>query len=161
MTIAAGDKIPSAELKTMTADGPSAVSTDDLFAGKKVVLFGLPGAFTGTCHNKHVPGFVSLEEEIKAKGVDTIALVSVNDMFVMGGWKEVAAADSDIQFLSDWDAAFTKAIGMDIDLSVATLGVRSKRYAMIVNDGVVELMNIEDSPGETTVSSAASVLAAL
>ena len=158
MAISVGDKLPAAEFKTMSDDGPSAVSTDELFNGKTVVLFAVPGAFTPTCHLNHLPGFVELGDAIKEKGVDTIAVVSVNDAFTMGAWKTAAAPAADIVFLSDWDAAFTKAIGMDIDLSVATLGVRSKRYAMIVKDGTVDALEVEESPGEATVSSAASIL---
>lgn len=161
MTIAVNDTLPAAEFKVMSQEGPAAFSSADLFDGKKVVLFAVPGAFTPTCHNNHLPGFVDLEEDIKAKGIDTIAVLSVNDAFTMGEWKKSAALNSDIVFLSDWDAAFTKAIGMEIDLSVATLGVRSKRYAMIVDSGVVTALNVEESPGEAVVSSAAKVLEAL
>lgn len=161
MTIAVNDTLPAAEFKTMTDDGPAMMTSAELFDGKKVVLFAVPGAFTPTCHNNHLPGFVEMEEAITDKGVDTIAVVSVNDAFAMGAWKTSAAASSNIVFLSDWDASFTKAIGMDIDLSVATLGVRSKRYAMVVDNGVVQVLNVEESPGEAVASSAVKVLEAL
>lgn len=158
MTIEVGEKLPNATFKTKTSDGPADLSTEDIFAGKKVVLFAVPGAFTPTCSMNHLPGFLTYNDEIRSKGVDTIAVVAVNDIFVMGAWKEAKDTDNKILFLSDGNAEFTKAIGLDIDLSVAGLGVRSKRYSMLVEDGVVKLLNIEESPGQAEVSGAEALL---
>jgi peroxiredoxin len=161
MTISVGDRVPSATLKQMTADGPQDLSTEALFAGKKVVVFGLPGAFTPTCSAKHVPGFLEHVDEIKGKGVDTVACVSVNDAFVMGAWGKDQGVGDKIQMLADGSCGFTKAIGLDIDLSSRGLGTRSSRYAMVVDDGVVTSLEVESSPAELSVSSAESVLAKL
>ncbi|MBO0662016.1 peroxiredoxin [Jiella sp. MQZ9-1] len=158
MTIAVGEKIPNATVKTRTEDGPADLSTGDLFAGKKVVLFGLPGAFTPTCSMNHLPGFLTHHDEFSAKGVDIIAVVAVNDIFVMGAWEKATEAAGKIQFLSDGNGEFTKALGLDIDLSVAGLGTRSKRYSMLVEDGVVKTLNVEDSPGQADKSSAEALL---
>ncbi len=158
MAIAVGDKLPNATLKTKTSDGPADLSTDEIFAGKKVVLFAVPGAFTPTCSMNHLPGFITYNDELRAKGVDTIAVVAVNDIFVMGAWKDAKDGEDKILFLSDGNAEFTKAIGLDIDLSVAGLGVRSKRYSMVVDDGKVTLLNIEDSPGQAEKSGAEALL---
>jgi len=158
MTIAVGDKLPSATFKEKSADGPVEISTDQLFAGKKVVLFAVPGAFTPTCSLNHLPGYLENRDAILARGVDDIAVVSVNDLHVMGAWATSSGGMGKIHFLSDWDAAFTKALGLDIDLSAGTLGVRSKRYSMLVEDGVVKTLNIEESPGQATVSAAAAML---
>ena len=160
MTIAVGDKIPSAKLKTMTAEGPKDVSTDDIFAGKKVVMFAVPGAFTPTCSAKHLPGFVEKAAQLKAKGVDTIACLSVNDAFVMGAWGKAQSTDGKVLMLADGSAAFTKQLGLDLDLSGPGMGVRSKRYAMIVDNGVVKKLNVE-APGAFEVSSADAILGAL
>lgn len=156
--IAIGDRLPSATFKVKTDDGTTDLTTDDVFAGKKVVLFAVPGAFTPTCSMNHLPGFLENAEAIKAKGVDTIATVSVNDHHVMHAWSKSARADDKILFLADGNGVFTKAAGLDIDLSGGGLGLRSKRYAMIVEDGVVKSLDIEDSPGQATVSSAASII---
>ena len=158
MAIGVGDKIPNATLKTRTTDGPADLSTQDIFGGKKVVLFGVPGAFTPTCTMNHLPGFLTYNDEIRAKGVDTIAVVAVNDIHVMGAWEKATDAGGKITFLSDGNGEFTKAIGLDIDLSVAGLGTRSKRFSMIVEDGVVKTLNVEDSPGKAEVSGAARIL---
>jgi glutaredoxin/glutathione-dependent peroxiredoxin len=160
MTIAVGDKVPSAKLKTMTAEGPKDVSTDDIFAGKKVVMFAVPGAFTPTCSAKHLPGFVEKAALLKAKGVDTIACLSVNDAFVMGAWGKAQSTDGKVLMLADGSAAFTKQLGLDLDLSGPGMGVRSKRYAMIVDNGVVKKLNVE-APGAFEVSSADAILGAL
>jgi glutaredoxin/glutathione-dependent peroxiredoxin len=159
MTIAVGDKIPSAKLKTMTAEGPKDISTDEIFNGKKVVLFAVPGAFTPTCSAKHLPGFVEKADQIKAKGVDTIACLAVNDAFVMGAWGKAQNADK-ILMLADGSAAFTKQLGLELDLSGPGMGVRSKRYAMLVDNGTVKALNVE-APGAFEVSSADAVLKAL
>lgn len=161
MTISVGDKLPDAQFTVSTDDGPAKMSTAELCNGKKVVLFGVPGAFTTTCHANHLPGFVEHHDAIKEKGVDTIAVTSVNDVFVMGAWADVSKAKSKITFLADFDAGFAEAIGMDIDLAVAGLGKRSRRYSMIVDDGVVTSLNLEESPGQAETSSAANILAQL
>lgn len=158
MTIAVGEKLPAATFKEKTKDGPLETNTDALFSGKRVVLFAVPGAFTPTCSLNHLPGFLENRDAILSRGVDDIAVVAVNDVHVMGAWATSSGGMGKIHFLSDWDAAFTKAIGMDIDLSAGTLGVRSKRYSMLVEDGVVKVLNIEDSPGQATVSGAAAML---
>ena len=162
MTIKVGDKIPSVTLNVMTEDGPDAVSTDDFFAGKKVAIFGVPGAFTPTCSAKHLPGFVANADALKAKGVDAIACVSVNDPFVMGAWGEsTGAKEAGIAMLGDADASFTKAMGMEFSAPPAGLIDRSKRYAMVVEDGVVTLLQAEESPGVCDVSGAESLLDAM
>ncbi|MBB4002991.1 MAG: peroxiredoxin [Aurantimonas endophytica] len=158
MAIGIGDKIPNATLKTRTSDGPVDLSTAEIFGGKKVVLFGVPGAFTPTCTMNHLPGFLTYNEEIRAKGVDTIAVVAINDIHVMSAWEKSTEAAGKITFLSDGNGEFTKALGLDIDLSVAGLGTRSKRYSMIVEDGVVTALNVEDSPGRADTSSAEALL---
>ncbi|NDV85958.1 redoxin family protein [Aurantimonas aggregata] len=158
MAIGVGDKIPNATLKTRTSDGPVDLSTEEIFGGKKVVLFAVPGAFTPTCTMNHLPGFLTYNEEIRGKGVDTIAVVAVNDIHVMSAWEKSTEASGKITFLSDGNGEFTKAVGLDIDLSVAGLGTRSKRYSMIVEDGVVTALNIEDSPGRADTSSAEALL---
>ncbi|WAP71009.1 peroxiredoxin [Jiella pelagia] len=158
MTIAVGDTIPNATVKTRTEDGPADLSTGDIFSGKTVVLFGVPGAFTPTCSMNHLPGFLTHNDEFREKGVDTVAVVAVNDIFVMGAWEKSTEASGKIQFLSDGNGEFTKALGLDIDLSVAGLGVRSKRYSMLVEDGVVKQLNVEESPGQADKSSAEALL---
>ncbi|MCO6186826.1 peroxiredoxin [Rhizobium sp. L1K21] len=161
MTIAPGEKIPSLTIMESTSDGPAKISTEDFFAGKKVVLFGLPGAFTPTCSMNHVPGYVENRDALLAKGVDDIAVVSVNDHFVMGAWAKSTNAVGKIRFLCDWDAEFVKALGLERDLSAGGLGVRSTRFSMLVEDGTVKFVNVEDNPGQATVSSAAAMLEAL
>ncbi len=160
MTIKVGDRIPSVTLAHMTADGPAAVETDEIFSGKKVVLFALPGAYTPTCSAQHVPGFVNNADAIKAKGVDTIACLSVNDAFVMGAWGKDQGVGDTVLMLADGSAAFTKAMGLELDLESRGFGLRSQRYAMIVDDGVVTALNVEDG-GAFEVSSAEAMLAAL
>jgi peroxiredoxin len=161
MTIQVGDKLPEATFKTMTADGPKEVGTDALFGGKTVVLFAVPGAFTPTCHRNHLPGFLENADAIKAKGVDEIAVVSVNDVFVMDAWAKATGGDGKIVFLADGSADFAQKLGLMLDASGFGMGVRSKRYAMVVKDGTVTVLNIEEAPGQATVSGAAAVLAAL
>jgi len=160
MTIAVGDKIPSGTLFHMTENGPEAITTDEIFAGKKVVLFALPGAFTPTCSAKHLPGYVAKADEIKAKGVDTIACLSVNDAFVMAAWGKDQGVGDKVLMLADGIAEWTLALGLELDLTSRAFGMRSNRYAMIVDDGVVTLLNNED-PGVFEGSSAEAVLAAL
>ena len=158
--IKAGDKIPSATFTVMTGEGPKPMTTDEVFAGKKVVLFGVPGAFTPTCHKNHLPGFLAKADEIKAKGVNTIAVTSVNDAFVMGAWEKDTGGDGKIVFLGDGSAAFAKAIGLTVDLTERGLGIRSRRYAMIVDNGVVKSVNVEEAAG-VEVSGADHILAQL
>jgi glutaredoxin/glutathione-dependent peroxiredoxin len=160
MAIAVGEKIPSAKLKTMTAEGPKDISTDDIFNGKKVVLFAVPGAFTPTCSAKHLPGFVEKAAEIKGKGVDTIACLAVNDAFVMGAWGKAQNTCDKVLMLADGAAAFTKQLGLDLDLTGPGMGVRSKRYAMLVDNGTVKALQVE-APGAFEVSSADAILKAL
>jgi glutaredoxin/glutathione-dependent peroxiredoxin len=161
MTIKVGDRLPEATFRIMTADGPKPVSTADVFAGKRMVLFAVPGAFTPTCHKNHLPGFVQHGDAIKAKGIDGIAVTGVNDVFVMKAWAEASGGEGKIEFLSDGNAEFAKAIGLDMDGSGFGLGTRSKRYAMVVKDGVIENMAVEDSPGQAAVSGAEAVLGML
>ena len=161
MTIAIGEKLPEMTLKSVGADGPANVETGDIFGGKTVVLFAVPGAFTPTCTLNHLPGYLDNRDEILAKGVDEIAVLSVNDPFVMKAWGEQSGGLDKIRFLADWDGAFTREIGMDADLSAAGLGVRTKRYSMLVEDGVVKTLNVEDNPGEADVSSAARMMTQL
>jgi glutaredoxin/glutathione-dependent peroxiredoxin len=158
MTISVGETLPQATFKEKTPDGPVEVTTDGLFKGKKVVLFAVPGAFTPTCSLNHLPGYLENRDALLERGVDEIAVVSVNDWFVMGAWAEKSGGAGKIHFLSDWDASFTKSLGLDMDLSAGGLGVRSKRYSMLVEDGVVKTLNIEESPGEATVSGAAAMI---
>ncbi len=156
MTISVGDRLPNTKLVKATADGPDQVESETFFAGRKVALFAVPGAFTPTCSAKHLPGFVEKEAELKAKGIDEIACTSVNDAFVMGAWGKSASA-GDITMLADGNGDFAKAIGLTMDGSGFGMGTRSQRYSMIVNDGVVEQLNVE-APGEFKVSSAEHLL---
>jgi len=160
MTIKAGDTIPDVNLATMTSDGPGAISTDDIFKGKKVVLFGLPGAFTPTCSAQHLPGYVKLADQFKAKGVDTIACLSVNDAFVMGAWSKDQNVGDSVLMLADGSADFTKATGLEFDLTAKGLGLRCQRFAMVVNDGKVEKIVIEE-PGAFEVSGSEAMLGAV
>jgi peroxiredoxin len=160
MTINVGDRVPAGTLKQMTKDGPANVTTDQLFAGRKVVLFSVPGAFTPTCHAKHLPGFVEKLDQLKAKGVDTVACLAVNDVFVMDAWGKASGVGDRILMLADGNAEFTKALGLELDASGFGMGTRGKRFAMIVDDGVVKQLNVE-SAGEFRVSSADYVLGQL
>ncbi len=160
MTIQAGDKLPSGTLFEMGLEGPQAVSTEDLFKGRRVVVFGLPGAFTPTCSAKHLPGYVSLADRLKAKGVDQIVCLSVNDAFVMDAWGKVQGAEGKVRMLADGNAAFTRALGLELDLSARGMGIRCQRFSMLVDDGVVKSLNIE-APGQFEVSDAETMLAQL
>ena len=160
MTIKVGDKIPSVTLQHMTADGIADISTDEIFGGKRVALFALPGAFTPTCSAKHLPGFVANAGAIKAKSVDTIACVSVNDAFVMNAWGEDQGAGEEVLMLADGSAKLAAALGVDLDLAERGMGVRSRRYSMIVEDGVVTTLNLE-APGAYEVSDAETLLGQL
>jgi peroxiredoxin (alkyl hydroperoxide reductase subunit C) len=157
--IKVGDKLPSMKLATATADGPKEVATDDLFKGR-VVMFAVPGAFTPTCSAKHMPGFIQNYDALKAKGVDSVVCMSVNDPFVMGAWAKDQGVDGRIVMLADGSAAFTKALGLELDLVARGLGVRSQRFALIAQDGVVTHLAVEQ-PGGFDVSRAEAVLAAL
>jgi len=160
MTIKVGDTIPSMKLMMATPEGPKETSTDDVFKGKKVVLFAVPGAFTPTCSAKHLPGFVQNAEAIKAKGVDTVACIAVNDPFVMGAWgKEQGCADK-VTMLADGSGHFAKALGLELDISARGMGVRSQRYALVAENGKVTHLGVE-APGGFDVSRAESILAAL
>jgi peroxiredoxin len=160
MTIKVGDKIPSVSLKHMDEGGMQTVSTDDLFRGKKVVLFALPGAFTPTCSAKHLPGFVQNHDKLKAKGVDTIACLSVNDAFVMNAWGKDQKTDGKVMMLADGNADFAKAVGLTMDGTGYGMGLRSQRYAMVVDNGVIKALNVE-APGAFEVSSAEAIMKAL
>ncbi len=160
MAIQAGDKIPSVNLQHMAADGVETISSDDLFAGKKVVLFALPGAFTPTCSASHLPGYVVASDDLFAKGVDRIVCLSVNDAFVMDAWGQQHNADDRVMMIADGSGHFTRAVGLELDLDATGMGLRSKRYAMIVNDGVVEVLNVE-APKEFKVSDAQTILSSL
>ena len=153
MTIKVGDRIPDVKLVKATESGPEAVQSGDYFAGKKVALFAVPGAFTPTCSAKHLPGYVEKARDLKAKGVDEIACLSVNDAFVMRAWGEDQAVGEDIAMLGDGNGAFTEAVGLEMDASRFGLGKRSQRYSMIVDDGVVTQLNVEQG-GEFKVSAA-------
>jgi peroxiredoxin (alkyl hydroperoxide reductase subunit C) len=159
-TVKVGDTIPSMKLMTATAEGPKEISTDEIFKGKKVVLFAVPGAFTPTCSAKHLPGFVQQADALKAKGVDTIVCVAVNDAFVMGAWAKDQGVNDKIVMLADGSGTFTKALGLELDLVARGLGVRSQRFALIADDGKVTHVAIE-APGGFDVSRAEAVLAAL
>ena len=158
--IKVGDTIPSAKLTAATADGPKEISTDEVFAGKKVVMFAVPGAFTPTCSARHLPGYLQNIEALKAKGVDTVACIAVNDAFVMGAWARDQDVDGRILMLADGSAAFTKSIGLELDLTARGLGIRSQRFAMVVDNGAVTSLNVEP-PGGFEVSKAEAVLASL
>ncbi len=161
MAIQVGDRIPEITLHRMTDDGPAAVTTGELFSGKRVVLFGLPGAFTPTCSAAHLPGYVIHADEILAKGVDAIVCVSVNDAFVMDAWGKTQNVDDKVMMVADGSGELARALGLELDLSERGLGIRSQRYAMIVEDGVVKHINIEDSPGKAEKSGAETMLALL
>jgi peroxiredoxin len=160
MSIQVGDRLPSATLTTMTAEGPKPLTTGELCEGKKVVLFAVPGAFTPTCSVQHLPGYVENAQSFKDKGVDTVACVSVNDPFVMGAWGKDREVGENLMMLSDGNGDFTAAIGLEMDGSGFGLGTRSQRYAMIIDDGVVSTLNVESGPG-LDVSSAETILSEL
>jgi glutaredoxin/glutathione-dependent peroxiredoxin len=158
MAIKVGDRLPQAKFRVMGPDGPTAKSTDDVFKGKKVVLFAVPGAFTPTCNNNHLPGFLKNAAAFKGKGVDTIAVTGINDVFVFDAWKKASGAGANIEFLADGNGEFAEALDLVFDGSGAGLGKRSKRYAMLVEDGVVKRLNVEDAPGKAEVSAAENLL---
>lgn len=157
MAISVGDRLPDATFAVMGGEGPDQKTTADIFGGKKVVLFAVPGAFTPTCSKQHLPGFVTNADKIKAKGIDAIACTAVNDVFVMDAWGKSAGADGKVVMLADGSANFAKKLGLEMDLSERGLGMRSKRYAMIVEDGVVKALEIEDAPGSAEKSGAEAI----
>jgi peroxiredoxin len=160
MTIAVGEKLPEATFKIMTADGAKDVTTADVFAGKKVVLFGVPGAFTPTCNNNHLPGYLENFDAIKARGVDTIAVIATNDVHVMGAWAKFTGGDGKLVYLADGSGDFARATGLEVDLSQHGMGLRNKRFSLIAEDGVVKAINVETKPG-VNESSAATILGQL
>lgn len=160
MAIEIGDKLPEGTLTVATSDGPQARTTDEIFAGKKVVLFAVPGAFTPLCSARHLPGYIQSAKEIKARGVDTIVCLAVNDAFVMGAWGEAQNAGEQVLMAADGSAEFTKALGLDFDASQFGMGVRAQRFAAIIDDGVVTTLNVE-APMKFEVSDAETILAAL
>lgn len=160
MTIQIGDKLPSIDVQYKTEDGVKTINTDELFAGKKVVLFALPGAFTPTCSASHVPGYLVNSDKLFEKGIDRIICLSVNDAHVMQAWGEQQNVEDRIMMIADGNADFSRAVGLEVDLSAGGMGIRSQRYAMVVNDGVVELLNVE-APREFKVSDAETILNSL
>jgi len=160
MTIQPGDKIPAATVYEMTAGGPEALSSADLFGGKTVILFGVPGAFTPTCSAQHLPGFIDLADQFKAKGVDEIVCFAVNDVFVMGAWGKDQNIGDKIRMVADGSGELTKALGLELDLIDKGLGVRCERFAMVVEDGTIKSIDVE-GPGAFEISSAAAQLSKL
>ena len=160
MSIKVGDKVPAGTLTLVTNEGPQKVSAEEFFKGKKVVLISVPGAFTPTCDAKHLPGFVERAAEIRAKGVDTIACMAVNDVFVMKAWGKAQNADGKVQMIADGNAEYTKALGLDMDATGFGMGTRGQRFALIVDNGIIKSVNVE-AKGEFKVSSVESVLAQL
>jgi peroxiredoxin len=161
MTIKVGDKLPSVTLRQVTPEGPKEVATDDFFRGKKVALFAVPGAFTPACSQRHLPGYVDKASDIKGKGVDEVACVAVNDPAVMTAWGKDQRAEGRVTMLADGSGDFVRALGLELDLTKAGLGMRSKRYSMLVDNGIVKSLNIEEQPGQVDVSSAEAMLRAL
>jgi peroxiredoxin len=158
MTIRVGDQLPEATFMVMSAGGPRPMTTAEVFGGKKVALFGVPGAYTPTCHRQHMPGFVAKYLELKQRGIDTIACTAVNDIFVLTQWSKDSGAEGKIAMLADGNGEFARKIGLDIDLSARGLGVRSQRYSLIADDCVVKVLNVEDAPPQHDKSSAAALL---
>jgi peroxiredoxin len=161
MAIKVGDKLPSATLRYVSPDGPKEVTTDEFFRGKKVALFAVPGAFTPACSQRHLPGYVQKAADLKAKGVDTIACVAVNDAAVMNAWGKSQNVGDKVMMLADGSGEFAKALGLELDMRARGLGVRSQRYSMLVDNGTVKTLNIEAQPGQVEASSADAMLKAL
>ena len=161
MTIKPGDKLPDATLMHLTDAGPAPISTEELFGGKTVALFAVPGAFTPTCSNQHLPGFIKKSEELRAAGVDTIVCMSVNDAFVMGAWGQQQGAAGKVMMVGDGNAELTQKMGLSVDSSGFGMGTRSVRFSMIVRDGVLETLNIEQNPGQAVDSGAENLLSQL
>jgi glutaredoxin/glutathione-dependent peroxiredoxin len=161
MTINVGDKLPSVTLRQITPEGPKEIATDEFFRGKKVALFAVPGAFTPACSQRHLPGYVDKAADIKAKGVDEIACVAVNDPAVMTAWGRDQRTEGKVTMLADGSGDFARALGLELDLTKAGLGMRSKRYSMLVENGMVKSLNVEQQPGQVEASSAEAMLRAL
>ena len=161
MTINIGETIPSVTLKQLTPEGVKEFTTDEIFRDKKVVLFAVPGAFTPACSQRHLPGYVDRAANIKAKGIDEIACVAVNDAFVMGAWGKEQKTEGKVRMLADGSGDFVRALGLELDLTKGGLGIRSKRYAMLVDNGVVKSLSVEAQPGQVDVSSAETMLKTL
>ena len=161
MTIKVGDKVPAGNFGIMSMSGPGSMTTDELFKGKRVVLFSVPGAFTPTCSKTHLPSFVQNAAALKAKGIDTVACMAVNDVFVMDAWGKGAGADGKVLMLADGNATYTKALGLELDAAGFGMGIRSQRSALVVKDGVVEKLMIEPSAGQCTISGGESILSSL
>jgi glutaredoxin/glutathione-dependent peroxiredoxin len=161
MTIKVGDRLPETTFYVSSADGPQGVTSTDVFAGKKAVLFAVPGAFTPTCHKNHLPGYVAHADALKAKGVELIAVTGVNDVFVMKAWADASGADGKVMFLADGSGDFAKAVGLELDAAARGLGLRSKRYSMLLENGVVKSLDVEETPGTAAVSGAEAMLAKL
>lgn len=158
MTIKAGDKIPDVTLTIMGKNGPEPIKSGDYFRGRKIALFSVPGAFTPTCHARHLPGFLSHYDELKAKGVDAVAVTAVNDVFTLAAWLEDRGAAGKIDGLADGSGVFVRALGLELDLAEFGLGVRGKRFSAVVTDGVVDWINVEENSSLATVSSAEATL---
>lgn len=158
MPISVGDRLPDVKLKKASPNGAEEIGVADFFGGRRIVLFGVPGAFTPTCSNDHLPGFVENFDAITARGIDAIAVVSVNDAHVMGAWARFTGAEDRLVFLADGNGTFARALGLDADLSDRGLGQRSRRFSMIVEDGVVKKLNLEEVPGKAVTSGAARIL---
>jgi glutaredoxin/glutathione-dependent peroxiredoxin len=161
MTIKVGETLPEVTFRTFSDDGPKPLTTAEVFTGKRMVLFAVPGAFTPTCSNNHLPGYLAHREAILAKNIDGIAVTGVNDPFVMKAWAEATGGKDKLLFLADGSADFAKALGLELDGSAFCLGIRSKRYAMVVDNGVVKSLAVEDAPGQAAVSGAEALLATL
>ena len=161
MAIKVGEKLPSGTFGIMKSEGPGSISSDELFRGKRVVLFSVPGAFTPTCSKTHLPGFVQNASALKSKGIDTVACLAVNDVFVMDAWGKGAGADGKVLMLADGNATYTKALGLDLDASGFGMGTRGQRFALVAKDGTVEKLMVEPSAGQCTVSGGESILNSL
>lgn len=161
MTIQVGEKLPSVTLRYLSPEGPKEITTDELFRGKRVALFAVPGAFTPACSQRHLPGYVEKAAEIRAKGIDQIACVAVNDVFVMNAWAKAGNVGDNIMMLSDGSGEFARALGLELDMRSRGLGMRSQRYSMLVDDGVVKSLNVEPQPGSVESSGAEAMLRAL
>jgi glutaredoxin/glutathione-dependent peroxiredoxin len=161
MTIKVGDRLPSVTLRQVTSEGPKEVTSDEFFRGRKVVLFAVPGAFTPACSQRHLPGYVENAADLKAKGVDEVACVAVNDAAVLTAWGKDQRAEGKVTMLADGSGEFARALGLELDLTKAGLGIRSKRYSMLVDNAVVKSLNVEEQPGQVTVSAADAMLRGL
>jgi peroxiredoxin len=161
MTINVGDKLPSVTLRQVTPEGPKEITTDEFFRGRKVALFAVPGAFTPACSQRHLPGFVEKAGDIKAKGVDEVACVAVNDPAVLTAWGKDQRSEGKVTMLADGSGDFARALGLELDLTKGGLGMRSKRYSMLVDNGVIKSLNVEQSPGQVELSGAEAMLKAL